>query len=223
MNYIVYQFSLNNVFIFGDMFVLDCTLRAVFCHLFIISKELMNMYICYVCICNINGLLDDSIQSIPTVKSNTCLYENSKVVRRILNKAYDRTAPITHALQPVGDCLATKRTAATNATTVRSKLHFSVADQSASGRRQISLKIDDHSATGGRLIVNWLKMGCDWSATSWWLVGDRSEMGLRLTIDQTICYVGVIMNKALINCYSMAINISITSYCLFLGYFTVRI
>ena len=86
-------------------------------------------------------------------------------------------------------------------------------------RRQLSLKIGDRSATGGQLIANWLEMGCDWSATRWRLVGDRSAMSWRLTIEQTICCVGVIMNKALINCYSMAISISIMSYCLFFGYF----
>ena len=50
-------------------------------------------------------------------------------------------------------------------------------------------------------------------------------MSWRLTIEQTICCVGVIMNNvtALINCYSMAISISIMSYCIFLGYFLVRI
>ena len=45
-----------------------------------------------------------------------------------------------------------------------------------------SLKIGDRSATGGRLIANWLEMGCDWSATRWRLVGDRSAMSWRLTI-----------------------------------------
>ena len=66
-------------------------------------------------------------------------------------------------------------------------------------------------------------MGCDWSATGWRLVGDRSAIGWQQTIDQTICCVGVLMNKAMINCYSMAISMSIMSYCLFLGYFLVRI
>ena len=95
------------------------------------------------------------------------------------------------------------KTAATNATTVRSKRHFfSVADQSATGRRQLSLKVGD-----------WLEMGCDWSATGWRLVVDRSAISWRLTIEQTICCVGVIMNKALINCYSMAISIYIYWLC----------
>ena len=85
------------------------------------------------------------------------------------------------------------------------------------------LKIGDQSATGRRLSANWLEMGCDWSATRWRLVGDRSAMSWRLTIEQTLCCVDVIMNKALISCYSMAISKSIMSYCLFLGYFLVRI
>ena len=50
---------------------------------------------------------------------------------------------------------------------------LSAADQSTTGRRQLSLKIGDQSATGGRLIANWLEMGCDWSATRGRLVGDE--------------------------------------------------
>ena len=83
-------------------------------------------------------------------------------------------------------------------------------------------KIGDQSATGGRLIANWLEMGCDWSATGWRLVGDRSAMGWWLTTDQTICCVGVIMNKALTNCTNMVISISIMPYCLFLCYFNLK-
>ena len=116
----------------------------------------------------------------------------------------DVIAPVTHVLQPVGDCFATKKQLQPMQPLCDQKLHFSVANQSATGRRQLSLKIGDRSATGGRLIANWLEMGCDWSATRWRLVGDRSAMSWRLTIEQTICCVGVIMNKALINCYSMA-------------------
>ena len=99
----------------------------------------------------------------------------------------------------------------------------SIGDWSATTIPKNRLPVGDRSATGGRLIANWLEIGCDWSATGWRLVGDRSAMSWRLTIEQTICCVGVIMNKALINCYSMAISISIMSYCLFLGYFLVRI
>ena len=132
-------------------------------------------------------------------------------------------APVTHVLQPVGDCLATKKQLQPMQPLCDQKLHFSVADQSATGRRQLSLKKGDWSVTGGRLIVNWLEMGCDRSATGWRLVGDRSAMSWRLTIEQSICCVGVNMNKALINFYSMAISISIMSNCLFLGYFLVRI
>ena len=131
-------------------------------------------------------------------------------------------ALVTHVLQPVGDCLATKKQLQQMQPLCDQNCIFSVADQSATGRRQQSLKIGDQSTTGRRLIANWLEMGCNWSATGWRLVGDRSAMGWRLTIDQTICCVGVIMNKALINCYSMAISISIMSYCLFWGYFPVR-
>ena len=90
-------------------------------------------------------------------------------------------------------------------------------------RLQLSLKIADQSATGWRVIANWLEMGCDWSATRWRLVGDRSAMSWRLTIEQKISCVGVIMNKALMHCYRIAINISFMSYCLFWGYFLVRI
>ena len=111
------------------------------------------------------------------------------------------------------------KTAATNATTVRSKLQFfgcrSIGDWSATTFPKCRRPVEDRSATGGRLIANWLEMGCDWSATGWRLVGDRSAMGWRLTIDQTICCVGIIIIKALMNCYSMTISILIMSNCLF--------
>ena len=99
----------------------------------------------------------------------------------------------------------------------------SIGDWSATTIPKNRRPVGDRSATGGRLIANWLEIGCDWSATGWRLVGHRSAMGWRLTIEQTICCVVVIMNKALIHFYSMAISISIMSYCLFLGYFLVRI
>ena len=103
-------------------------------------------------------------------------------------------APVTHALQPVGDCLATKNRC--NHCAIKTAFF-----RLQINRRQLSLKIGDRLATGGRLIANWLEMGCDWSATRWRLVGDRSAMSWRLTIEQTICCVGVIMNKTLMNCY----------------------
>ena len=84
-------------------------------------------------------------------------------------------APVTHVLQPVGDCLATKKQLQPMQQLCDQKLYFSVADQSATGRRQLSPHrppVGDRSATGGRLITNWLEMGCDWSATGWRLVGD---------------------------------------------------
>ena len=93
----------------------------------------------------------------------------------------------------------------------------SIGDWSATTIPKSRRPVEDRSATGGRLIANWLEMGFDWSATGWRLVVDRSAISWRLTIEQTICCVGVIMNKALINCYSMAISIYILimPYCLF--------
>ena len=145
-----------------------------------------------------------------TVKSGDLDYIHMKL-RTTFNLC---KAPVTHVLQPVGDCLATKKQLQPMQSLCDQNCIFSVGDQSATGRRQLSLKSGDQSATGGRLVANWLEMGCDWSATGWRLVGDRSAMGWRLTIDQTICSIGVIMNKALISYYSMAISISIMSYCL---------
>ena len=111
------------------------------------------------------------------------------------------------------------KAAATNATHCAIKTAFfgcrSIGDWSVTTIPRNRRPVGDRSATGARLIANWLEMGCDWSASGWRLVGDRSAMGWRLTIDQTICCVCVIMNKALIDCYSMAISISIMSYCLF--------
>ena len=40
------------------------------------------------------------------------------------------------------------------------KMRFSVADQSATGRQQLSLKIGDQSAIGRRLVGDWLPT--DW-------------------------------------------------------------
>ena len=76
------------------------------------------------------------------------------------------------------------------------KLHFSVADQSTTGRRQLSLKIGDQSVTGRRLVGDWLPTDWKWVANGRQLVGDRSAMSWRLTMEQTIWCVGVIMNIA---------------------------
>ena len=124
-------------------------------------------------------------------------------------------ASVTHVLQPVNDCLATEKTAATSATTVRSKLHFfscrSIGDWSATTVPKNWRPVGDWWAIDCQLIGNGLRLVGNWLAT-----GRRQvSMGWRPTINQTIFCVGVIMNKALINCYSMAINISIMSYCLF--------
>ena len=75
-------------------------------------------------------------------------------------------------------------TAATNATTVWSKLHFfgcrSIGDWLATTIPKSRRPVEDRSATGWRLIANWLEMGCDWSATGWRLVGDRLATDYRL-------------------------------------------
>ena len=153
----------------------------------------------------------------------------------IVEKKYEiydwaQHSTINSLISPGHTCTATcrrlpcdQKTAATNATTVRSKTAFlgcrSISNWSATTIPKNRRPVSDRSATGGRLIANWLEMVWDWSATRWRLVGDRWAMSWRLTIEQTICCVGVIKNKALINCYSMAISISIMSYCLFWGYF----
>ena len=93
-------------------------------------------------------------------------------------------SPVTFLLSPGHTCTATCRrlpcdlkTAATNATTVRSKLHFigcrSIGDRSATAILKNRRPVGEWSATGGRLIANWLEMGCDWSATRWRLVGEE--------------------------------------------------
>ena len=103
-------------------------------------------------------------------------------------------APVTHVLQPVGDCLATKKQLQPMQPLCDQTCIFSVADQSATGRRQLSLKIGDQSATGRRLVGDWWLTDWNWVAIGRQLVGDRSA------IDQTICCKGVIMNKVLMNC-----------------------
>ena len=69
-------------------------------------------------------------------------------------------APVPHALQPVGDCLATIKQLQPMQPLCDQKLRFPVADQSATGRRQLSLKISDQSAIGRWLMGNWLPT--DW-------------------------------------------------------------
>ena len=67
-------------------------------------------------------------------------------------------------------------TAATYATTVRSKLHFfgcwSIGNWLATTIPKSRRPVEDRSATGWRLIANWMEMGCDWSATGRRQVGD---------------------------------------------------
>ena len=105
------------------------------------------------------------------------------------------------AWSPGYTCTATCRrlpcdwkAAATNATTVRSKLHFSVADQSPTGRWQLSLEIGDQSATDRRLVRDWLPTDWKWVAIGRQLVGDWSATGQRwvgdwLSIKQFAVYV----------------------------------
>ena len=64
---------------------------------------------------------------------------------------------------------------------------LSAADQSATGRRQLSLKIGDQSASGRQLVGDWLPTDLKWVAIGRQLVGDWSAMSWRLTIEQTIC------------------------------------
>ena len=87
--------------------------------------------------------------------------------------------PVTHVLQPVGDCLATKKQLQPMQPLCDQKLHFSVADQSATGRRQLSLSTGDQSATGRRLVGDWLPIDWKWVAIGRQLVGDWSAIGRR--------------------------------------------
>ena len=84
-------------------------------------------------------------------------------------------APVTHVLQLVGDCLATKKQLQPMQPLCDQKLHFSVADQPATGRRQQSLK----SATDWRLVGDWLQTDWKWVAigrqTAWRPVGDHQK------------------------------------------------
>ena len=72
-------------------------------------------------------------------------YHGYKLVCNAFENEYFK-APVTHALQPVGDCIATKKQLQPMQPLCDQKLRFSVADQSATGRRQLSLKIGDPSA-----------------------------------------------------------------------------
>ena len=109
-------------------------------------------------------------------------------------------------LSPGHTCTATCRrlpcdwkTAATNATTVRSKTAFfgcrSIGDWSATSIPKIRRPVGDRSATGGRLIANSLEMGCNWSTTGRQLVGyywsatGRRGVGDWLLIKQFAVYV----------------------------------
>ena len=65
-------------------------------------------------------------------------------------------APVTHVLQPVGDCLATKKQLQPMQPLCDQNCVFRFTDQSATGRRQLSLKIGDQSAIGRRLVGDWL-------------------------------------------------------------------
>ena len=104
------------------------------------------------------------------------------------------------------------------------KLHFSVADQLATGRRQLSLKIGDQSAIDRRLVDDWLPMGLIENGLR---LHGRLHVGDGLATDNRsnnlLCRCNHTLNKVLINCYSMVISISIMSYCVFLDYFLVRI
>ena len=86
-------------------------------------------------------------------------------------------APVTHALKPVGDCPATKKQLQPMQPLCDQKLRFSVADQSATGRRQLSLKIGDQSVIGRRLVGDWLPTDWKWVTIGRQLVGDWSVTG----------------------------------------------
>ena len=88
------------------------------------------------------------------------------------------------------------------------------------------------SATSRRSVGDWWAIDCQLIGNRLWLVGNwlatgRRQVGDELATDyrtnNLLCKLGVIMNKALINCYSMAFSMSIMSYCLFVGYFLVRV
>ena len=89
---------------------------------------------------------------------------------------YCRVKPLSHMYCNLSATALRLNTAATNATTVRSKLHFfgcrSIGDWSATTIPKSRRPVEERSATGWRLIAKWFEMGCDWSATGWRQVGD---------------------------------------------------
>ena len=106
------------------------------------------------------------------ITSRTIVYSTayaSTVQRKHQSSASLRAskAPVTHVLQPVGDCLATKKQLQPMQPLCDQKLRFSVADQSATGRRQLSLEIGQ-----------WL------SAISRGAIGNRLAIGRRLYLER---------------------------------------
>ena len=93
-------------------------------------------------------------------------------------------APVTHALQSVGDYLGTKTQLQPIQPLCDQNCIFSVANQSATGRRQLYLKIGDQSATGRRLVVDWLQTDWKWVAIGRQLIGDWSATGRRWVGDR---------------------------------------
>ena len=93
-------------------------------------------------------------------------------------------APVTYVLQPVGDCLVTKKQLQPTQPLCDQKLHFSVADQSATGRRQLFLKVGDQSATGRRLVGDWWAIDCQLIGNGLQLVGNWLATGRRQVGDE---------------------------------------
>ena len=93
-------------------------------------------------------------------------------------------APVTHVLQPVGDCLATEKQLQPMQPLCDQNCIFSVADQSATGRRQLSLKIGDQSAIGRRLVGVWCQLiGNGLRLVGNWLATGRRQVGDGLATD----------------------------------------
>ena len=98
---------------------------------------------------------------------------------------------------------------------MRSKTAFfgcrSIGDWSATTIPKNRRPVGDRLATCGRLIANWLEIGCDWSATGWrlylerlfliaetlQLFGDRSATDRQLVGDQSAAKncVGIVCNR----------------------------
>ena len=93
------------------------------------------------------------------------------------------TESVTHVLQPLGDCLATKKQLQAMQPLCNQKLHFLVADQLATGRRQLSLKIGDWWAIDCQLTGNRLRLVGNLLATG------RQQVGDWLSIKQFAVYV----------------------------------